>query len=138
MSDQAIKVTMKLTGDQFAAMQQALETLARIGMGQFQAVSDVFPDSGWDERSQAEQALKPILTPALDPGGHYYSIASREVPSHCQIAWELYQSLRKENSWRLAGNPERRDWSTMMSVCYDDPMPISGVPLPTVTVEGVS
>lgn len=130
-----MRVTMDLTPDQFNAMQQALETMARIGMGQFRSVSDVFPASGWDEGQQVEEELKPILTPGLSSRGHYYSISSREVPKNCKLAWELYQSLRQKNAWRRAGNPEVRDWSTMMSVCYDDPMPISGVPLPTVTVE---
>jgi len=113
---------------------RALETIARLGMGQFKELAEmVDPRMGWDGSKEIEDYLKGKLIPHLGPNA-YNGIRSEKVPRQCMVAWDAYQHLRREISWADKGKDwrtDQREWygaDSMMGVSYDDPMKVSEIP----------
>lgn len=135
-----MKITLdNLSPEHTHTLLAVLELAARIGMGQFGEIAD-FVDTIkdgdttiWQRRESTEKALKEILMPELRQG--YFAIHNKNVPQKSRCAWELYATIRQKLAWLREGNPSERNWSTMTGRDYDDPMPCSGLPLPSCIVE---
>lgn len=69
--------------------------------------------------------LKEVIFPELAPN-ESWGITNPEIPEDARIAWDLYQVIRHHTSWESVGWPRKRDWSTMITVNYDEPMKTSG------------
>ena len=122
--------TLTLTERQAAELQEACELLARIKIGQIDNAVERLPGY-YDQQDwgRAHEACREIrrLANTLMPG----AMKRREDG----IAWDLYQVIRHRLAWDRAygrgviqpGEP--RKWPEMMGVCYDEPLPMSGLPL---------
>lgn len=121
-------VILTLTEEQAYTLWDALETYNRLLMGQFTAVTDLFPARDFD-RKAAETALKEarqIVMPDLDPRG-YYGIKSREIPDGARRAFDVEQVLRYALSWHRY--PEGG-----ITANFDEPLWTSPEPRPRAEV----
>jgi hypothetical protein len=62
----------------------------------------------------------------------YYGIHSKSIKNKYRIAFDLLQVIRYTLAWSTAEHkPEERDkyFNTYMGICYDAPLPISGMKL---------
>lgn len=57
------------------------------------------------------------------------NIGMHDTCDEGQLAWDLYQVIRHRLAWDRAGNPPVRDWKTMMTVDFDEPLKIGPEPL---------
>jgi len=122
--------TLTLTERQAAELQEACELLARIKIGQIDHAIERLPgyyDTRDYERRHATQHEIKRLANSLMPE------ATRRREDG--IAWDLYQVIRHRLAWDRAYDQgaikpgEPRKWPEMMGVCYDEPLPMSGLPL---------
>lgn len=117
-----------VTTEQARMMQDALELWARCSIGQFKEAiepsepyrSEVPSEFVHDWRNLAEQ---------MERLWRAYDMPSTIRAAKGDLAWEMHQTIRHRLSWDRIGSPQHRDWATMMGVCYDDPMRITGKPL---------
>ena len=123
-----MKIKLEMDLERAILLMHACETMARIGMGQFKAMVDLLrPDFNWDQGWDIERFLKERIFPEMSPQG-YNGIKCKEVNESTQVAWDAYQHIRREISWFDAGKDfrkDQRDWKTMMTVNFDDPMKAS-------------
>ena len=122
-------VHLTLTEEQAYTLWEALETYNRLMMGQFNAVTGLFPARKFDRKAAAAALLEARQTvmPELDPRG-YHGIESREVPDRARIAFDVEQVLRHALSWHR--HPEGG-----IGVCYDKPYRTSREPLIRVEIQ---
>lgn len=121
-------VHLTLTEEQAYTLWEALETYNRLMMGQFNAVTDLFPARDFD-RGKAAAALleaRQTVMPELDPRG-YHGIESREVRDRARIAFDVEQVLRHALSWHQ--HPEGG-----ITVNFDKPYWTSPEPRPRVEI----
>jgi hypothetical protein len=125
------KITLTMDFKRAYSLMSALEFTARMGMGQFKEIVDFMGlDIDWEKGIEIEKYLKEKLRPELSINS-YDGISSKKVPLNAQIAWEAYQHIRREIAWNRIGKDwrkDKRDWNNMMSVSFDDPMKIDGLP----------
>ena len=121
-------VTLTLTEEQADTLLMALDTYSRLKMGQFNAVSDLFPARDFDrgKAAAALQAARQAVMPELDPRG-YHGIESREIPDRARIAFDVEQVLRHALSWHR--HPEGG-----ITVNFDKPYWTSPEPRPRVEI----
>ena len=121
-------VTLTLTEEQADILLMALDTYNRLMMGQFNAVSDLFPARDFDrgKAAAALQAARQAVMPELDPRG-YHGIESREIPDRARIAFDVEQVLRHALSWHR--HPEGG-----ITVNFDKPYWTSPEPRPRVEI----
>lgn len=121
-------VTLTLTEEQADILLMALDTYSRLKMGQFNAVSDLFPARDFDrgKAAAALQAARQAVMPELDPRG-YHGIESREIPDRARIAFDVEQVLRHALSWHR--HPEGG-----ITVNFDKPYWTSPEPRPRVEI----
>ena len=121
-------VTLTLTEEQADILLMALDTYSRLKMGQFNAVSDLFPARDFDrgKAAAALQAARQAVMPELDPRG-YHGIESREIPDRARIAFDVEQVLRHALSWHR--HPEGG-----ITVNFDKPYWTSPDPRPRVEI----
>jgi|SRR5690554_935521 len=116
--------TLHLTEKQAAEISHACEILARLRMGQIDMALRELPLETPMEYEQ-EQYVSNYLRSLYRPGGIRVD----------EYAWDLHQVIRHRLAWDRAYrdgivNPgDARDWSQMMGVIYDEPLPMSNEPL---------
>ncbi len=135
MTDKQYVLT--LTETQAEVMNQALEVLARLGIGQFRDALYLMP-----LRPTADYSLmgsmveiEKILRRHMNDNGLGPSMRAAES-EHTQVAWDMYQVIRHRLSWDravedglVASLDAPRDWLKMTGVNYDDPMRTGPEPL---------
>lgn len=124
---------------------QALDLFSRIGMGQIESVAD-HPEI--TERVMQSTTHVDMTAPdamALFDNarmqifgygrGASAGIHSDEISDVNRVAWDMMKVILHRLSWDRAGNPEARDFSTMIGVNFDDPRQSSHhhVPLASIT-----
>ena len=121
------KITV--SNEQARVLMEACEIFSRLGIGQCDEALRRLPVEkvlGWyaDMRK-----IKDIISPHLK--SNLYVSESDET----KYAWDLYQVIRHRVSWdkAIADNiislGDKRNWSKMLGVQYDEPMNTSGLPL---------
>lgn len=134
--------TLTVTETQAQVLIQALEVMARLGIGQFRDALDLLPmqefrPPGWHEDMEA---IGRILSKHTIGGveGHRISlgISHADTSPQAKSAWDMYQVIRHRLSWDRAvwdgtiDSPDApRDWSKMLGVHYDEPMRTGPEPL---------
>jgi len=129
-----MKIKLEMNEKQAAVLSRALETLARIGMFQFDMMLELFnPMVSWDDKNLITKYLKSAIPSA---NNHSQGITNIETPEECQIAWDAYQHIRRELAWASVGKNWRKDTRTwgssmakdnMIGVHFDEPMKCSRI-----------
>ena len=126
---------LTITESEGYTINNCLELYYRLAMGQFDFVLDgLVPIEKWlklgiDRYSDYGYTdLRLRLFPELPGLTCYHAIRSNKIPKEAQIACDIYQIIRHRLSWDRVGNPEKRDWSTMGGVNFDEPHNISDYP----------
>ena len=122
------KVQIELEQAEACSLMHACEIIARIGMGQFKDMIELFNSKlGWNEVSAIEKDLKERLYPGIGQG--YHAMHSDKCPEECQVAWDLYQHIRREISWFGVDKDWRKDkrefLNGMWGVNFDEPFKVS-------------
>lgn len=131
--------TITVTETQAHVIEQACEVLCRLGMGQLDIPLAFLPgEVGLDRAWEIER----MLSTETGLGAHsYYGIYNDKVTPTAKRAADIYHVIRHRLSWdRAIANGvikegERRDWSKMMGVHYDEPMNIAGEALVTIKAQ---
>jgi hypothetical protein len=131
---------IEITEKQAAILSQACELLARLGINQVREIFNHIPIdyNGIDYEAYHDDqlAIETILKK------HVKNPPFNSYPdSKSNIAWDLYQVLRKELSWEhaikqgyVSSKKDERNWKEMSGVNYDEPMKTSEQPLAKITV----
>jgi hypothetical protein len=122
------KVQIDLEHDEACRLSRACEIMARVGMGQFKDMIELFNSKlDWNEQTVIERDLKERLFPEVGQG--YYAMHSNKCSEECQVAWDCYQHIRREVSWYGVGKDWRKDkrefCNGMLGVCFDEPFKVS-------------
>lgn len=129
---------LTVTEEQLQAIRDACEIKARLHLGQLDdALRCCYNKDGvsvvdYDTIKSVEAIIKPLQ--GLRPHASYGIGAFRIVDR----LWEIYSTVRHRLAWDRAyaagkiKSGEPRNWSEMMGVQYDEPMSVSGEPLPKV------
>jgi len=127
-----------VTEEQLQAIRDACEIKTRLHIGQLdEALRCCYDRDGrsvvdYDTIKAVEAIIKPLqgLTSNSSWGVGAFRTADR--------LWEIYSTIRHRLSWDRAYREgivqpgEPRNWSEMMGVQYDEPVSVSGEPLPKV------
>ena len=128
MAKERMKITLEMDLERAKYLIQALEVVARIGMGQFKDMAEFLqPMMDWDTKQEIESYLKHRIFPELS-NNQFSGIRQDCVPEASQVAWDAYQHIRREISWlreKKDWRDQPRDWHTMMGVNFDEPMKVS-------------
>jgi hypothetical protein len=123
-----MKIKLEMSRERALLLSKACEVIARIGMCQFKDMVELLiNDYDYKFADEIENYLKTKIKPELSRHA-YNSILSNKVPEEYQVAWELYQTIRREIAWFDKGmdwRSDQRDWNSMMGIKYDDPMKIT-------------
>lgn len=133
------KYKVELTERQLATLSSAAELVARLGIGQYRDAFEWLPirsDISWSDYYADVDAIGDIISKYTSSD---LGVSNPDTSSTSKIAWDLYQSFRRELAWDRAvddgiieSRNSPRDWSEMMGVHYDEPMKISEEPLAVV------
>ncbi len=120
-------IKLIMTEEQAAYLSRALEAFSRTGLGQFKDLFDeiVRYNLSHSLKDELESNLKSILF-GLEHNS-YLGINSEKVTETVRVAFDAYQHLRRELSWKKSGKNWRKDKRTsdMMQVFYDPVMKVS-------------
>ena len=144
-----MRYKISVTDEQAGIIQEALEIYARLGIGQFRDALEEMPlkdqfDAGWhDDMHAIGSILKKHMKRNIDGWQSSLGITSSDVSSDAQMAWDMYQVVRKKMAWKRAvengivkSETSERDWSKMMQVSYDDVMQVGPGPLAEIEDDG--
>lgn len=133
------KYKVELTERQLATLSSAAELVARLGIGQYRDAFEWLPirsDISWSDYHADVDAIGDIISKYTSSD---LGVSNPDTSSTSKIAWDLYQSFRRELAWDRAvddgiieSRNSPRDWSKMMGVNYDEPYNTSGEPLAIV------
>lgn len=125
--------TITVTTEQAAVLSDACELLSRIRIGQIWAALDrlPMPEGQWSVPHDVRDAVESLLSPVVGFNMRNSSLGIRNerVGPSGKIAFYLHQMIRHRLSWDQAVADgtikvgERRDFSKMMGVNFDEPMP---------------
>lgn len=133
----ACRYVLTLSPEQALVVEQALELLARLHIGQFERITEQLLDvrrDADDYCKRREMANDLLRLAAIEIFGRsaYNGPDIKERGEIHERAWLIYSTLRYTRSWH--DNPEgAKTWS----VCYDDPMPYGIDPMPKCEVREV-
>lgn len=133
--------------EQLQTISIACEVMSRLGMGQFRFAMDHLPMaekidwSKWHEdMDKIGKILSDHMPNNIDGWRSSLGIGNDDVNRMNQRAWDIHQTVRKHLSWEDAvengiveSMESPRKWPEMMTVNYDDPLNISGEPLPKIS-----
>jgi hypothetical protein len=145
------KYTIEITETQVNVIKEALEVFARLGIGQFRDALESLPlkescaEGRSDDMLVIGQILKKHTKSNVDGWQSSFSIHSQDVNDEAQIAWDIYQVIRRKLSWDYAiengwvkDENDTRNWKEMMGVNLDDPLQVGPDPLAKITaVDGL-
>jgi hypothetical protein len=123
---------IEVSDKQAGVIMKALEVYSRMLMGQISTILEEFPDLSWDDRQYIHNIARQHIFKELDNSHAFYSISSDKINPKAQIAWDIQQVVRQAVSWHRAGKKlgeDKRDWSEMLGVDFDDPFPSNSEPL---------
>lgn len=138
---------IELNEKQLAALSQACEVLARLGIGQWRDAFDKLPldrdrldyKHFNTDREVINSIVRKYLKNGVDGYNSSLSIYNEEVSEDAVIAWDMHQVFRKELAWDYAvekgwveSKEDQRCWSNMFGVDFDDPLHTSKEPLPKI------
>lgn len=118
------KYRLELDEQQAQLVIQALDMATRIHMGQTNIVGEYL--QGCSPRNAnpeiVDSALELLRRECFGfTRSESFGITSEQISDDARVMWDIHQVLRHRLSWDRAGNPETRDWSTMMGVNFDEP-----------------
>ena len=122
----AEKYTLILTQEQAHIVERACEIYARLGIGQFNRITEEFFEYGKfdsEQRDRANEALK--LAANLTFGTNQYGCPNVEKDVYHSRAWNVYQVMRYTRAWHE--QPEGNMWSVAFDKPYsevDEPLPV--------------
>lgn len=129
-----VTYNLKITEIQAIVIQEALEVYARLGIGQFRDALEKLPLIEWrnnwhDDLYVIGAILKKHMIGNVDGWQSSLGITSADVSGNYQVAWDIYQVIRRKLAWARAvengvveSESSPRNWSIMMRVSYDDVM----------------
>lgn len=143
-----MQYTMTLNEKQLQTIQEALEVYSRLGVGQWHPAFECLPlDKSLDHEewrcflNKIGVEMRRFTKHEIDGYQSSLGVYGNEAPESAQIAWDIYQVVRHHLSWSRAielgyvegfGSP--RNWDEMVSVRYDEPLPVSGESLAKIEV----
>jgi hypothetical protein len=103
---------------------QALDLATRLHLGQTNIVGEYL--QGCSPRSADPEIVDATLERLRREcfgfsRSESFGITSEKISDDARAMWDIHQVLRHRLSWDRAGNPETRDWDTMMGVNFDEP-----------------
>lgn len=133
------KAIITATASQALKLASACETAARLMCGQWATLFEnvvMTPKGqlllGFDVVSDVESLVKPYQGLAQNS---YYGVGHNQT---ADILWEMYKTIRSHLAWNhayekgLVNADGSRNFSNMMGVHYDEPMPLSGHPFAAI------
>ena len=131
MGKESEVVILELTRDQAMMVEHACELMARLRIGQFKFITEVFVDMHdkkgvkdfWFRRDRANEALD-LAAKLIGCVTLYNNTPDFENNILHHRAWSIYEVLRYTRSWH--DNPDGNHFG----VCYDVPMSWIDEPLP--------
>jgi len=114
---------LTMSAKQAAAVSHALELYSRIGIGQVDTVADEYFDH--PKYMEIREALEGVRVLVTGHRGASLGITNARTPVEAKICWEVYQVIRQILAF--ARNPAGGH-----SVDFQDPLAISGEPLPAI------
>lgn len=124
------KFQIKVNEEQLREIIHALEVVARLNIGQLDMALDCCLDENgnshivpYDTCKQIESMVKPLMGLSHSSS---YGVGKFEKTD---MIWDMYEVFRHHHSWQRAidngivdSMNSKRDWNSMMSVNYDEPM----------------
>lgn len=132
MTEKPTHYTITVTAEQAAVISSACEVMARLGIGQIWAALDKLPlKERWAGSWELREAVERVVADHINGG---MGIHHKGVTWNARAAWDLHATIRHRLAWDRAiadgvvapGQP--RNWSTMIGVAYDQPLPFEDVP----------
>ncbi len=125
--------TLTLTERQAAALSEAAEIYARLGIGQFHDALRVLPTTeavpDWhDDMLVIGRMLARHMKHGVDGWGSSLGIFSAEVSDGAKVCWDLHQVIRHRLAMDYAA-AKNLDPSQMYGVQYNEPMRAGSEPL---------
>lgn len=129
---------LTVTEEQLQAIRDACEIKARLHLGQLDdALRCCYDRDGvsvvdYDTIKTVEAIIKPLQ--GL-PSNSFWGVSAFHTAS---LLWEIHSTVRHRLAWDRAYRDgivqpgEPRNWIEMMGIQYDEPMRLTGVPLPEV------
>ena len=130
------KYTITVTENQVRVINQALDLLARVGIGQISDFVSTLPlkrnVSEYDLIEDIRNILRGNMKHDIDGWHSHLGITHQDAPMFAKQAWDMQQTFRHRLSWDRAVKDgivksldSPREFSKMMTVDYDDPFYIS-------------
>lgn len=118
------KYRLELDEQQAQLVIQALDMATRLHMGQTNIVGEYL--QGCSSRNAdpviVDAMLDRLRRECFDfSRSQSFGITSEKISDDARVMWDIHQVLRHRLSWDSAGNPETRNWTTMMGVNFDEP-----------------
>lgn len=132
-----MKITITFEEKHSKAVIEALDLYSRLLAGQVHIIAEKLNPTRSSIGIPEIIELKKKYFPEMSENASY-GIGSPELNVNAKLAYEVEETLVHAISWYKAGKnhkTEVRDFKTMMSPKYDEPMSFSGEPLPKATVE---
>lgn len=124
------RYVITLTPEQEIIAEQALELLARLHIGQFERIAELFCDPRDKDyckrRDLARDLLRLAAIVVFGRSAYNYPDVKERSQEHEQ-AWTIYSVLRYTRSWHE--NPKGG-----ITVNYDEPLNLAGGPMPKCKV----
>lgn len=126
MKEPEERYVLTLTSEQEYIVEQALELLARLHIGQFERVAELLCDPRDTDyckrRDLARDLLRLAAIVVFGRSPINYPDVKGKSTEH-ELAWTIYSVLRYTRSWHE--NPEGG-----IAVNYDEPLNLAGGPMP--------
>lgn len=122
---------LTLTPEQEYIVEQALELLARLHIGQFERIAELLCDPRDQDYCQRRDLARDLLRLAaivvFGRSPINYPDVKEKSTEH-ELAWTIYSVLRYTRSWHE--NPEGG-----FTVNYDEPLNLTGGPMPKCEIK---
>ena len=125
------RYVLTLTPEQEYIVEQALELLARLHIGQFERIAELLCDPRDTDyckrRDLARDLLRLAAIVVFGRNACNYPDVKKKREEH-ELAWTIYSVLRYTRSWRE--NPKGG-----ITVNYDEPLNLTGEPMPKCEIK---
>lgn len=124
------KYILTLTREQAQVAQNALELYARLKIGQFDRITELMLDvRSVDEYCQRRDLANDLLqiVAGIIYGKNAYGYPDVQKDALHHRAWNIYAAIRYKMAWH---DEPKGGWA----VCFDEPYPYGGEPVPKCTI----